>query len=85
MGNHILRTRAHGLSKHATVTRPKLHAMKLSCEHIKDVPENQDDLKADYDKIVILTDSKAAMAALSQIDTKSKTVEDTKEALNNLG
>ena len=84
VGNHILRTRSHGLSKHATVMQTELHAIRLACEHIADILDSRADIKTEYDKIVILTDSRAAMAALNQIDTKSKTVKDTKEALSSL-
>ena len=84
VGNHILRTRAHGLSKHATVTQTELEAIKIACTHITALLEENEELRKDHKKVVILTDSRAAMGALKQIDTKSKTVKDTKLALNKL-
>ena len=82
VGNHILKTRAHGLSKHATVMQTELQAIKLACNHLETLLEEKPELKSDYNKLVILSDSRAALAALDKIETKSKTVKDTKEALN---
>ena len=81
-GSHIMRTRAHGLSKHATEMQAELHAIRLACGHLATIIEEQPELKTDFKKLVILTDSRPALAALNQIDTRSKTVKDTKDALN---
>ena len=83
-GSHILKTRSLGLSKHSTVMQTEVRAITLACKQLGETLESSVELREDFNKVVILSDSKAALLALKQIDTKSKTVKDAKEALNEL-
>ena len=62
----------------------ELQAIRLACGHLETILEEKPELKSDYTKLVILSDSRSALAALDKIETRSKTVKDTKEALNSL-
>ena len=74
----VIKTRALGLSKHATVFQAELQAIRLACSLIPDcVPKGEN--------IRFMVDSKAAIMALENPETKSKLVQLTKNALNETG
>ena len=71
----VIKTRALGLSRHATVFQAELQAIRLACSLMKDcIPKNT--------KVNFLVDSQAAILALENHETKSILVKQTKEALN---
>ena len=77
-GSKVTKTRAIGLTNHATVFQAEMQAIRLGCSQIKDaVPKGE--------SITILSDSQAAIKALQNIDTTSNLVKCTKEALNQIG
>ena len=82
---YILKTRAYGLQDYCTVFQAELYAIKRSCALITDIldqPQYTED--PDFKKVLILSDSQAALLALDKIDTDSRLVLEVKEALNAL-
>ena len=77
-GNKILKTRAFGLTKTATVFQAELHAIRMAVPFIESTFETGSE-------IAIMCDSQAAIKAIQEIDTTSMMVKLTKAALNRLG
>ena len=83
MHTHIMKTRCYGLKDYSTVFQAELYAIQQACKLIVEVKK---DFKNDPDfkNVRILSDSKSALQALDRIDTDSRLVKETKEALNTL-
>ena len=65
--NLVVKTRALGLTRNATVFQSELQAIRLACSLIPEcIPKNE--------RITIMIDSQAAINALMNVDTKSKLV-----------
>ena len=84
IGSVVLHTRSYGLSNHSTVFQTEARAITLACSNLTQLLKSRPDLENENKRIVILSDSKAVISALDKIDTTSKTISDTKNALNTL-
>ena len=74
----VTKTRAIGLSKHATVFQAEIQAIRLGCSLLKDnIPIGSE--------VVFMVDSQAAILALQNVDTSSQLVKQAKDALNKVG
>lgn len=74
----VIKTRALGLTRNATVFQSELQAIRLACTLLHDsIPKNE--------KVTFMVDSQAAIKALENVDTKSRLVQLTKNVLNAAG
>ena len=83
--DRIVRTRSLGLPTYGTVYQAELYAIKQACGLIKSTLTKKPELRGKHNVIRILSDSQAALQALSNIDTTSQLVKETKLELNKLG
>lgn len=77
----ITKTRCKGLSDHTTVFQSELEGLQLACHILNEYPSLTNENK----KITILCDSQAALKAISNDSTTSKTVLETINLLNEVG
>ena len=80
---HILKTRSYGLVNHWTVFQAELYTIRKACKLLPEI-KRANEKGPNFLKIMIPSDSQAALQALGNIDTNSKLVEETKNALNEL-
>ena len=72
IGSHILKTRALGLSKHATVVQTETKAITAACREITELINTDEEIRREERKVVILTESGTTLLALDKIDTKKE-------------